>query len=67
LGKYNFIDLEGNTCFIFACKYKIIIVAEKLIKVLEPNAYKSTNNVNKCAYEYDKSNSVEKYVYWLKI
>jgi ankyrin repeat protein len=60
LGKYNFIDLEGNTCFIFACKYKMKIVAEKLIKILKPMYINQTNNENKCAYEYAKSNCMEK-------
>lgn len=60
LGKFNFIDAEGNTCFIFACKYKINIVAEKIIKVIEPLYINQTNNENKCAYEYAKSNNMEK-------
>lgn len=60
LGKFNFIDLEGNTCFIFACKYKMNIVAEKLIKIIEPLYINQTNYENKCAYEYAKSNNMEK-------
>lgn len=60
LGKFNFIDAEGNTSLIFACKYKINIVAEKIIKVIEPLHINHTNNENKCAYEYAKSNNMEK-------
>jgi len=60
LSKFNYIDFEGNTCFIFACKYKMNIVAEKLMKVIEPLHINQTNNENICAYEYAKFNNMEK-------
>lgn len=60
LGKINSIDLNGNHCLIYACKNKMNIVAEKIIRQMHPLHINQTNSENKCAYEYAKSNGMEK-------